>query len=56
MRTITIAVVLVSGLVIAVAEPIHAHASVVVTSTRDSSTGPFNPNLPSPDALPRRGA
>jgi hypothetical protein len=26
------------------------------TATRDTSTGPYNPNLPSPDAFPHRGA
>jgi hypothetical protein len=46
MSKFTVVLALLSGLVLGTFAPIHARASVVQTSTRDSSTGPFNPNLP----------
>jgi hypothetical protein len=46
MSKISIVLVLISGLAIGTLASIHAHASIVQTSARDSSTGPFNPNLP----------
>jgi hypothetical protein len=56
MRTITIPLILLSAIAIGALASVHAHASVVAPSTADSSTGPFNPNSPAPDAFPRRGA
>jgi hypothetical protein len=46
MSKITIGFVLISGLVIGMVASIHAHASIISTNTRETSPGPFNPNLP----------
>ena len=54
MSKITVGIVLISGLVLGTLASIHAHAAVIQTSARDSSTGPFNPNLPA-EARTRSG-
>jgi hypothetical protein len=46
MSKITTVLVLITALAIGTVVSIHAHASIIQTSARDSSTGPFNPNLP----------
>ena len=55
MSKITVGIVLISGLVLGMLASIHAHASVIQTSARDSSTGPFNPKLPA-EARTRSGS
>jgi hypothetical protein len=55
MTKITIILVLISGFAIAILAPVYAHASVIQTSARDSSTGPFNPNVPA-EARTRSGS
>ena len=46
MSKTTVVLVLITGLVLGILTPIYAHAPLIETSARDSSTGPFNPNLP----------
>lgn len=53
MSKITVVLVLLSGLVLGILAPIYAHASLIETSARDRSTGPFNPHLPAEAQSPR---
>ena len=46
MSKTTVVLVVITGLGLGILTPIYAHASLIETSARDSSTGPFNPNLP----------
>jgi hypothetical protein len=48
--------VLLLALFLGVVASVHAVGADTTLASRDESTGPFNPNLPSPDALSRRGA
>jgi hypothetical protein len=59
MRNAGFILVLLIALVVGVVASIQASAqsdAYSQTASRDESTGPYNPNLPAPDALPRRGA
>ena len=57
MRNASVILILLMALVIGfLASVAVATASDAELAARDASTGPYNPNLPSPDALPRRGA
>jgi hypothetical protein len=59
MRNAGVIFVLLVALVVGLMAAIQASAQPDIyrqTATRDTSTGPYNPNQPSPDALPLRGA